>query len=230
METEAVAQEPDITAATSRPPLPATTHAPTCCCTARRQLVSSVSSSGEVSLRTLANKLALSCECVALAPLLRGGSWAPERLAAESWAALSYLNTVCGAESVAVVAIGHATAASTLALLANGALSAHAAIALCPGRPGAATGSAAADVGRAARELQVPLLAVCGGGESGGAACAASPRRPRAELTLRGDFVAELPRSRRATIRCQHSSRTNARTRPSRSCMGGPLRGLESSR
>ena len=154
-------------------------------------------STSEVSLRTLANKLALSCECVALAPLLRGGTaqWPPERLAAEAWSALTYLNSICGAESLAVVAIGDAMARSTLGLLAEGALGAHAVVALCPGQgSGAAAATAAADLGRAARELPVPLLAVCGGPDP---ACATSLRESLAlNSRLRGDFyVASLERA-----------------------------------
>lgn len=154
--------------------------------------------SSEVSLRSFANKLALSCECVALAPFLRGGAsqWPPERLAAEAWAASTYLNRVCGAESLAIVAVGHATTVSTLALLNQGALGAHATVALCPGRA-SSVGSAAADLARAARDLPVPLLAVCGTADTGGQAGAVSLRDGLSlNSQLQSDYyVAELRRA-----------------------------------
>ena len=120
----------------------------------------------ETDLCALADKMALACECVALAPLFRGGaaSWPRERLGAEAWAASEYLNAARQAESLAVVALGGVGSSTVLGLLAEGALGAHAAVALCP----AGDARGVADTARAARELQVPLLAVCGTGEGGG--------------------------------------------------------------
>lgn len=109
----------------------------------------------EEALCALAGRVALSCECVALVPFLRGGltAWPPERLASEAWSATSFLNAGFGAESLAIVAVG-GVAPTTLALLADGALGAHAFVALCPsGDPDTS--------GRVARELPIPILAVC---------------------------------------------------------------------
>ena len=126
----------------------------------------------ESDLCALADKLALACECVALVPLLRGGrnQWPRERLAAEAWAAAKYLNGERNAESLAIVALGGAGASTVLGLLAEGALDAHAAVALCPD----GSAGAPAEAARYGRELPVPLLAVCGGG--GGGAYAAALR------------------------------------------------------
>ena len=150
----------------------------------------------EADLCALTDKLALSCECVALAPFLRGGAgrWPRERLGAEAWAAAQYLNGECHAESLAVVALGGAGSSSVLGLLAEGAFGAHAAVALCP----AGDPRGAADVARAARELEVPLLAVCGtaagaGGEGGGAYAAALRDALALNARLASDFyVAEF--------------------------------------
>jgi len=148
-------------------------------------------SASETSLRKFADKLALSCECIVLAPRLSdvAGGWGAERFAAEAWSALTYLNTVCGAESLAIVTIGQATSAAILGLLAQGALSAHAVVAVCPG------GASYADtMPRAARELPVPFLAVCGGADASGADCARILRKSLSfNAQLRRDFyVAEL--------------------------------------
>lgn len=128
----------------------------------------------EEDLCALADRIALSCECVALAPLLRGGAarWPRERLAAEAWAAAQYLNSGRGAEALAVVALGAVGATRVLGLLAEGALGAHAAVALCP----AGSAADAADAARAARELTVPLLAVCGTADGEGQSYAAAMR------------------------------------------------------
>jgi hypothetical protein len=155
----------------------------------------------EPDLLTLADRLALSCECVVLAPLMRGdpAHWPSERLAAEAWAASSYLNGARGAESLAVVAVG-ATVVPILALLADGALGAHAAVALCPGVGGAggdafaAGDSSAADLARVSREVPVPVLAVCATADDGGKAGAAGLRDGLAlNSRLASDYyVAEL--------------------------------------
>ena len=110
----------------------------------------------------LTERLALACECVALVPLLRGGPWAPERLAGEVWSACSYLNTQRKAEALAIVAVGEA-ARIVVSLLAEDVLSAHAMVLLCPEHGGSA--ASAANTGRAARDLSVPLLAVCTGAD-----------------------------------------------------------------
>ena len=136
----------------------------------------------EESVLSFANRIAVSCECVAFVPLLRGGCerWSHERLAHEAWAAVSYLNGACGAESLAILGIGAAAQQST-ALLATGALGAHAAIALCP------TGDPV-DAHRAARELPVPLLAVCAGGAAGRAQAAALSAGLALNSQLGSDF------------------------------------------
>lgn len=120
----------------------------------------------ETDLCSLADQLTLACECVTLVPLLRGGAarWPRERLGAEAWAAAQYLNGEKKVESLAVVALGGAGSANVLGLLAEGALGAHAAVALCP----SGDASGAGDAARAARELSVPLLAVCGTADDGG--------------------------------------------------------------
>ena len=129
----------------------------------------------EVDLCALADRIALSCECVALAPFLRGGTsrWPRERLAAEAWAAAEYLNGERGAEALTVVALGGAGVTEVLGLLAEGVIGAHAAVALCP----AGDAARVADAARAARELSVPLLAVCGTAEGEDAAESATQRR-----------------------------------------------------
>lgn len=136
----------------------------------------------EEALCALAGKVALSCECVALVPLLRGGAaqWPAERLASEAWAATSYLNGAFGAETLAIVAVG-ATASTTLALLSAGALDAHACIALCPsGDPASAA--------RAAHELPVPLLALCAGDADGIAHATTLRESLSLNSRLRSDF------------------------------------------
>jgi hypothetical protein len=149
----------------------------------------------EPELQLLVDRLALSCECVAMAPLLRGGleRWPPPRLAQEGWQAAQYLNRACGAETLAVVAVGP-TALSVLALLAEGALDAHCAIALCPGRGGGGGGLGPADAARAARELSTPLLAVCSTADGEGKAHAAALRDSLALNSRLGSdyFVAEF--------------------------------------
>lgn len=146
----------------------------------------------EPDLQLLADRLALSCECVALAPLLRGDlqRWPLQRLAHEAWQAAQYLNRACGAETLAVVAVG-STAVSTLSLLAEGALDAHCAIALCPGS-GADTGGPPqnpGDTARAARELSTPLLAICATADDRGKAHANALRDSLAlNSRLRSDF------------------------------------------
>ena len=107
------------------------------------------------SLFALAGRVAISCECVVLVPILRGGSnnWPLDRLATEAWSAVSYLNAAFGAESLAIIANGE-TALNTLTLFDEGTLDAHALIALCPK-------GEASMAGRLVRVTQVPLLAIC---------------------------------------------------------------------
>ena len=109
---------------------------------------------GEASLRAFADRVALSCECVVLLPWLQGGSarWSHQRLAFEALAACRYVNGEYGVERLAVIALG-STSQTTLELLADGNLDAHAAVLLCPRELRGAA--------RAARELQQPLLAIC---------------------------------------------------------------------
>ena len=136
----------------------------------------------EEALFALAGRVALSCECVALVPMLRGGraSWPPERLANEAWAATGYLNAAYGAEALAIVAVG-ATVPTTLMLLGEGVLDAHACVAICPdGEPAAAA--------RVARELTVPLLAVCDGGAGGVAQAGALRDALALNSRLRSDY------------------------------------------
>jgi hypothetical protein len=111
------------------------------------------------ALCSLADRLAFSCECTVLLPSLAGGAarWPRPRLGLESLRALTWLNQVKHIESVAIIGAGD-TAGAAIELLAEGALEAHAAVALCP-----RAGSADA-LGRAARELTVPLLGICAGG------------------------------------------------------------------
>ena len=110
-------------------------------------------------LAGLADRLALSCECVALLPSLRGGAarWPQARLADEVWAAISYLNRAHHAEAVGIIGVGRA-AGATLELMAEGRLDAHALVALCP------TSRAKGSLERSASEVRAPTLAVCGGG------------------------------------------------------------------
>lgn len=112
----------------------------------------------EEALHSLAGRVALSCECVTLVPVLRGGMsrWTHERLSEEAWSAATYLNAARGAEALAFCVIGPTTPL-VLSLLAQGALNAHAVIALSP--TGDERGS-----GQAARELDVPLLCVVSAG------------------------------------------------------------------
>jgi len=78
------------------------------------------------------------------------------------------------------VAVG-ATASTTLALLSAGALDAHACIALCPsGDPASAA--------RAARELPVPLLALCAGDADGIAHATTLRESLSLNSRLRSDF------------------------------------------
>ena len=117
--------------------------------------------SNEESLLALAGRIALSCECVVLVPFLRGSalSWPLERLAEEVWAATRYLNGAHGIEALTVVSIG-STAVTSMAMMSEGLVGAHAAVALCP------TGDLN-NLRRVARDIPVPLLAVCGGGDDG---------------------------------------------------------------
>ncbi|KAL3923289.1 MAG: hypothetical protein SGPRY_004269, partial [Prymnesium sp.] len=117
-------------------------------------VVTQSDSFSEVALRTLVDRVALSCECVALLPFLRGGaaSWPHERLVNEVLDASRYLNRAHRVERLAVLAYG-AGSQKTLELLADGGIEAHAAVLLCPGLSAGAS--------RAARVIQTPLLAIC---------------------------------------------------------------------
>ena len=107
-------------------------------------------------LRGIADRLALSCECVALLPELGGdvAAWTHEALGREALAASAYLAGAHRAQGLAVVGTG-AVGGRMLELLASGGLEAHAAVALGP---------VAFDAARAAREVSAPLLAVSADG------------------------------------------------------------------
>ena len=107
-------------------------------------------------LRGVADRLALSCECVALLPELGGdvAAWTHEALGREALAASAYLAGAHRAQGLAVVGTG-AVGGRMLELLASGGLEAHAAVALGP---------VAFDAARAAREVSAPLLAVSADG------------------------------------------------------------------
>ena len=154
----------------------------------RALVLLSTGASDEEALLALAGKIATACECVALVPLLRGGTsrWAHERLASEAWSAITYLNAARGAEALAIVAVGPTTPA-VLTLLAQGAVGAHAAIALCP------SGDAGESI-HAARELDVPLLCVAAADAPAGARHAAALREALSLNTRLGRdyYVAEV--------------------------------------
>ena len=125
-------------------------------------LESELARCGEEALRLLADRIALSCECVALVPLLRGGAnrWPHSRLADEAWAACTYANAALGAQGLALLALG-AAARPTVELLAAEALAARAAVVVDAGGAGA---------GAAARDVRALLLGLCSGPASGAAA------------------------------------------------------------
>ena len=106
-------------------------------------------------LRGIADRLALSCECVALLPELGGdvAAWTHEALGREALAASAYLAGAHRVQGLAVLGAG-AVGGRMLELLASG-LEAHAAVALGP---------VAFDAARAAREVSAPLLAVSADG------------------------------------------------------------------
>ena len=106
-------------------------------------------------LRGIADRLALSCECVALLPELGGdaAAWTHEALGREALAASAYLAGAHRVQGLAVLGAG-AIGGRMLELLASG-LEAHAAVALGP---------VAFDAARAAREVSAPLLAVSADG------------------------------------------------------------------
>jgi len=86
-----------------------------------------------VALHALADRIALSCECVVIAPHFDGepaGS-THELLLAEAHGAAVYTSRQFHAQALAVVALG-TSAASMLDLLASRAFEAHALISLCP--------------------------------------------------------------------------------------------------
>ncbi|KAL1521386.1 hypothetical protein AB1Y20_021052 [Prymnesium parvum] len=106
------------------------------------------------SLRPLTERLALGCECVALLPTLDGppARWTHATLAAEALAASRHLLRAHGVSHLGVLAFG-AACQPALELLADGGIEAHAAVLLCP--------HALRGAARAARALELPLLAVC---------------------------------------------------------------------
>lgn len=136
--------------------------------------------------RSLAERIALSCECVALLPRGDGGGarWEQGRMAQEVLEASTWLNKEHGVEALGLITHGRA-AAALLGLLACGAVEAHAAIAICPsadGDPG--------ELSRAAREISVPLLSICGVSPPGDGARAIDELRTGLAVNsrLRSDF------------------------------------------
>ena len=106
------------------------------------------------AVQSFTQRVALSCECVALFSQLEGGPsrWTHDELAHEFLTACRYLNREFHTEGLAVIAMG-AGAKSILELLASGGVDAHAAIIITPqDLRGAA---------RAAHDIMVPLLAIC---------------------------------------------------------------------
>lgn len=107
----------------------------------------------EATIRSLADRIALSCECVVLMPTLAGGAqrWQHGPLLAEVDAATRYVNRQHRAQALGVLAFGEA--ASVVAeLAAQGGLEAHALVAMEPTRTNPA----------ALRELDAPLLCLMG--------------------------------------------------------------------
>jgi len=115
----------------------------------------------EATLRSLADRVALSCECVVLMPRLAGGArrWQHAALLAEVDAATRYVCRQHGAQTLGVLAMGEAASVAT-ELMSQGALEAHALVTMGPSRPTPA----------ALREVGAPLLCLLGDDEPGAAA------------------------------------------------------------
>lgn len=119
-------------------------------------------------VKEFANRVALSCECLVLCPGGLAPGMPPSRMAAEAWAAATYLNRQHGAQSLVVLAEG-ALVPPVVELVAAGDIPAHALAVL------AGDGREAA-----LREIGVPFLAVLAAEGSG----AAQARRMRDTLAL----------------------------------------------
>ena len=115
------------------------------------------------ALRSIADRVALSCECVVLLPTLEGAAdrWPQAKLSHALLAAQSFVNTEHQAEALGVLAIG-AAAGRTIEFLASGGFEAHALVAL------SATATAGS-LARAGRELATPLLGISGAASAEGA-------------------------------------------------------------
>ena len=119
-------------------------------------------------VKEFANRVALSCECLVLCPGGLALGMPPSRMAAEAWAAATYLNRQHGAQSLVVLAEG-ALVPPVVELVAAGDIPAHALAVL------AGDGREAA-----LRDIGVPFLAVLAAEGSG----AAQARRMRDTLAL----------------------------------------------
>ena len=119
-------------------------------------------------VKEFANRVALSCECLVLCPGGLAPGMPPSRMAAEAWAAATYLNRQHGAQSLVVLAEG-ALVPPVVELVAAGDIPAHALAVL------AGDGREAA-----LRDIGVPFLAVLAAEGSG----AAQARRMRDTLAL----------------------------------------------
>ncbi len=105
-------------------------------------------------VKALADRVALTCECVVLCPRPPAGRWGHAALVEAFSAASTYLHRVHGVEALGIVALGR-PADVALELLAADAIEAHAFVALQP--------SVSASVERALRELACPTLCVPSG-------------------------------------------------------------------
>ena len=119
-------------------------------------------------VKEFANRVALSCECLVLCPAGLAPGMPPSRMAAEAWAAATYLNRQHGAQSLVVLAEG-ALVPPAVELVAAGDIPAHALAVL------AGDGREAA-----LREISVPFLALFAAEGSG----AAQASRMRDTLSL----------------------------------------------
>lgn len=127
-------------------------------------------------LRSLADRIALSCECVVLMPSLTGGAlrWKHAPLMAEVDAATRFLCRQYGAQALGIFSFGE-PASVTAELVAQGALEAHALVLMAPSRPTLS----------ALRELDAPLLCLMGDDED----TAANMRHALAlNANLRGSY------------------------------------------
>ena len=108
-------------------------------------------------VKEFANRVALSCECLVLCPAGLAPGMPPSRMAAEAWAAATYLNCQHGAQSLVVLAEG-ALVPPVVELVAAGDIPAHALAVL------AGDGREAA-----LRDIGVPFLALFAAEGSGAA-------------------------------------------------------------